>query len=222
MKANERGELIEEALALLGKLPDVEKVAKVIMELGPLMNVEQAESALDLARRVPLDHQSRGYASWSRSQAVLALAAAFPEERQLEIQSEAVRWARDEASPACRERVFQEIIWRLPAALRYQILEGVWELYGEDRAYKGWHDLNVILPSFGETWFEICRANSAEPYETLVKTLRVSMEGPIWIVSESLQAFQSVIYQLGGKKQFLGLFRPIWTPGFGGRKVRLG
>lgn len=204
VKDSDRGYLVEEVLAVLGKLPDEEKAARILMELGTILNVEQAEAALDLARRIPLDHQSRGYASWSRSQAVLALAAALPEERRFEIQSEAVRWAREEASPACRERVFQEITWRLPAALRYHILEGVWELYGEDRGYKGWHDLNAILPSFSEPWFEMCQANKVEPYETLVRTLRVLMDGPIWIVSESLRAFQSVIYQLGGQKAIIG------------------
>ena len=78
VKDSERGHLVEEVLAVLGKLPDVEKTAKFIMELEPLLNAEQAEVALDLARRVPLDHQSRGYASWSRSQAVLALAGCVP------------------------------------------------------------------------------------------------------------------------------------------------
>ena len=64
--------------------------------------------------------------------------------------------------------------------------------------------MSAILPSFGAAWFEMCQANKAEPYATLVKTLRVLMVGPIWIVSELLRAFQSVIYQLGGEKAIIG------------------
>ncbi len=197
---SQRGSLVEEALELLWKLPGERNTAKAIMELGPLLNARQAESVLELARLTPLDHQSWGYSSWSRSQAVLALATAFPDDRRAEILMEAVQWAREEAHPACRERVYRNITGRLPGGLRYPILEGMWELYGEDRAYKSWHDFNDVFYQFSNVWIEMCQINAVDPYDTLVKTLRVVMGGPIWVVSGFLRAFHSIIYQIGGER----------------------
>ncbi len=217
IKTDQRGSLIEEALGLLWKLPDEGNTAKAIMELGPLLNARQAETVLELARRTPLEHQSWGYSSWSRSQAVLALAPAFHDDRRTEILSEAVRWAREEANPACRERVFRNITWRLPAGLRYPILEGLWELYSHDRAHKDWHDFKDVFHQFSTVWFEMCQINDVDPYDTLVKTLRVVMGGPIWVVSDFLRAFHSIIYQMGGERAIVDaitadLDTSIWWP----------
>ncbi|MBN1371350.1 MAG: hypothetical protein JW987_05265 [Anaerolineaceae bacterium] len=200
IKTDQRDMLIEEALNLLWKLPDEGNTAKAIMELGPLLNARQAETVLELARRTPLDHPFRGYSSWSRSQAVLALAPAIPDDRRMEILAEAVRWAREEVQLDYRERVLRDITGRLPVGLRYSILEGLWELYSDDRAYKNWHDFKDVFYQFSKVWFEMCRINDVDPYDTLVKTLRVVMGGPIWFVSDYLRAFHAILYQMGGER----------------------
>lgn len=214
---SQRGSLVEEALDLLWKLPDEKNTAKAIMEVGSLLNARQAESVLELARGTPLEHQSWGYSSWSRSQAVLALASAFPDDRRAEILMEAVRWAREEAHPACRERVFRDITGWLLVGLRYPILEGMWELYGEDRAHKNWHDFDDVFHQFSKGWFEMCQINDVAPHDALVKTLRVVMGGPIWVVSGFLRAFHSIIYQMGGERAIVDAIKAdlnahIWWP----------
>ncbi len=200
---SKRGQIIDEALAELWAFSVVEKAARVIMELGPVLTAEQAEPLFGIARRIPLEHQRRGYASWSRSQAVLALAEAVSEDRRLEILEEAVQWALEEADPSCRERVFYAVVGRLPAGLRYPILQGLWDLYGDDRKYKGWSELNDMLPRFSSVWFEMCTANDVDPYGVLVKTLKTVMRGPIWCVSGFLRAFHTPIFQLGGERAIL-------------------
>lgn len=195
-----REKLVEEALGVLMEIYDEEKAVRGILRLGPLLNAKQADALLNVARRVPLDHNKRGYAAWSRSQAVLALAGAYPEARRLEIQAEAVQWALEEADSSCREKVFGAIVGRLPAGLRYGALQGIWELYSDEREYKGWHMLRETLPDFGKVWFAMCEQNNVDPYATLVKTLRMLMHGPMWIVSAGLDAFHTVIYALGGEK----------------------
>lgn len=195
-----RRPLLEEAVALLPGSENAGFCASVITRLAPLLPADLAQQALaparELAEKNPLVD---GYPMWSHAELTLALAACFDDSRRAEMQQEAVRLARLEPSHFCRAHIFHNLLPGLPAAARYPLLEGIWELDTANMDYGIWSNVYFMLPDLAAQWDEMCIAAGASPYEALVRTLRFLAAAPRWVLSGALPGLLPIFDRLGGE-----------------------